>query len=123
MLLLGYHWSSGEGEGEELVAKALSRWSPEEVQEWMQHLGPWAQLYTHRFLEADVNGRYTHTSNHVVLLWSCSGVCLQVVVEILWSCSDVCLQVQVVVEILWSCSDVCLDVVVVVLWSCWDGGV
>ncbi|XP_067115187.1 bifunctional apoptosis regulator-like isoform X2 [Osmerus mordax] len=57
VLLLGYHWSIGEGEGEELVAKAISRWSPVEVQEWMQHLGPWAQLYTHRFLEADVNGR------------------------------------------------------------------
>lgn len=57
VLLLGYHWSSGEAEEGGLGSKPVSRWTSEEVLYWLENLGPWAQLYTHRFLHANVNGR------------------------------------------------------------------
>lgn len=58
VMLLVYHWSSGEGEQQDqLVSKPVSHWTPEEVLFWLEHLGPWAQLYTEPFLNENVNGR------------------------------------------------------------------
>ncbi|TNN50869.1 Bifunctional apoptosis regulator [Liparis tanakae] len=35
----------------------VSHWEPEEVVSWLEHLGPWAQLYREPFQQENVNGR------------------------------------------------------------------
>ncbi|XP_012677967.1 bifunctional apoptosis regulator [Clupea harengus] len=57
VMLLVYHWSSGEGVQELLVSKPVSNWSPEDVALWLEHLGPWAALYRDSFDTEQVNGR------------------------------------------------------------------
>ncbi|KAM3864615.1 bifunctional apoptosis regulator-like [Diretmus argenteus] len=57
-MLLVYHWSSGEVEQHDLlISKPVSRWTPEEVVSWLEHLGPWAQHYREPFQQEAVNGR------------------------------------------------------------------
>ncbi|XP_078480065.1 LOW QUALITY PROTEIN: bifunctional apoptosis regulator-like [Lampetra planeri] len=56
--VLVYHWSSGVVEPDDLlISKPVSHWTPEEVVYWLEHLGPWAQLYREPFLQERVNGR------------------------------------------------------------------
>ncbi|XP_071369283.1 bifunctional apoptosis regulator-like [Centroberyx affinis] len=58
VMLLVYHWSGGEAEQHDLlISKPVSRWTPEEVVSWLEHLGPWAQLYREPFEQEKVNGR------------------------------------------------------------------
>ncbi|KAM4604077.1 bifunctional apoptosis regulator-like [Polymixia lowei] len=58
VMLLVYHWSSGEGEHHDLlISKPVSHWTPEEVLSWLENLGPWAQLYRGPFQQENVNGR------------------------------------------------------------------
>ncbi|KAM9314675.1 bifunctional apoptosis regulator-like isoform 1-T2 [Pholidichthys leucotaenia] len=57
-VVLVYHWSSGGGDQDDLlISKPVSHWSPEEVVYWLEHLGPWAQLYKEPFQQENVNGR------------------------------------------------------------------
>lgn len=58
VMVLLYHWSGGMVEQHELlVSKPVSQWTLEEVVSWLEHLGPWAQLYREAFLQENVNGR------------------------------------------------------------------
>ena len=58
VMLLVYHWSSGEGEQHDLlISKPVTRWTTEEVLSWLENLGPWAQLYAEPFQRENVNGR------------------------------------------------------------------
>uniref|UniRef100_A0A3Q3WQS3 Uncharacterized protein n=1 Tax=Mola mola TaxID=94237 RepID=A0A3Q3WQS3_MOLML len=58
VMVLVYHWSTGIVEQHEpLINKPVSRWTPEEVVSWLDHLGPWAQLYREPFQQENVNGR------------------------------------------------------------------
>ncbi|KAJ8001391.1 hypothetical protein DPEC_G00169030 [Dallia pectoralis] len=57
VVLLVYHWSSGDGVHDLLVSKPVSKWTPEEVLFWLENLGPWASLYREPFLQENVNGR------------------------------------------------------------------
>ncbi|KAK6301095.1 hypothetical protein J4Q44_G00291930 [Coregonus suidteri] len=57
VMLLVYHWSSGDGVHDLLVSKPVSKWTPEEVLFWLEHLGPWTSLYKEPFLQENVNGR------------------------------------------------------------------
>lgn len=53
-----YHWSSGVVEQQDLLtSKPVSRWTPDEVVSWLEHLGPWAGLYRESFQQENVNGR------------------------------------------------------------------
>ncbi|KAL1005127.1 hypothetical protein UPYG_G00054890 [Umbra pygmaea] len=57
VVLLVYHWSSGDGVHDLLVSKPVSKWTPEEVLFWLENLGPWASHYRESFLKENVNGR------------------------------------------------------------------
>ncbi|XP_028977946.2 bifunctional apoptosis regulator [Esox lucius] len=57
VVLLVYHWSSGDGVHDLLVSKPVSKWTPEEVLFWLENLGAWASLYKDPFLQENVNGR------------------------------------------------------------------
>ncbi|XP_070684337.1 bifunctional apoptosis regulator-like [Pempheris klunzingeri] len=58
VMVLVYHWSSGVVEQHDpLISKPVSHWTPEEVVSWLEHLGPWAQLYREIFQQENVNGR------------------------------------------------------------------
>lgn len=58
VMVLVYHWSSGVvDQHDPLISKPVSRWTPEEVVSWLDHLGPWAQLYREPFQQENVNGR------------------------------------------------------------------
>lgn len=57
-MVLVYHWSSGVVEQHNLlISKPVSHWTPEEVVSWLEHLGPWAELYRESFQQENVNGR------------------------------------------------------------------
>lgn len=58
VMVLVYHWSGGVVEQHDLlISKPVSHWTPEEVVSWLEHLGPWAQLYREPFQQESVNGR------------------------------------------------------------------
>ncbi|XP_056136337.1 bifunctional apoptosis regulator-like [Lampris incognitus] len=58
VMLLVYHWSSSEGGQHDLLSsKPVSRWTPDEVVSWLEHLGPWTHLYREPFQHENVNGR------------------------------------------------------------------
>ncbi|XP_036420555.1 bifunctional apoptosis regulator-like isoform X1 [Colossoma macropomum] len=57
VMLLVYHWSSGEAHHEVLVSKPVSKWTTDDVTLWMEHLGAWANQYREIFIEEKVNGR------------------------------------------------------------------
>ncbi|XP_060939560.1 bifunctional apoptosis regulator-like [Limanda limanda] len=58
VMVMVYHWSSSGGEEQTmLISKPVSHWTSEEVVSWLEHLGPWAQLYREPFLRESVNGR------------------------------------------------------------------
>ncbi|XP_066516485.1 bifunctional apoptosis regulator-like isoform X2 [Hoplias malabaricus] len=57
VMLLVYHWSSGEAHHEVLVSKPVSRWTTEDVTLWMEHLGAWTTQYRETFIKEKVNGR------------------------------------------------------------------
>ncbi|KAM9390902.1 bifunctional apoptosis regulator-like [Salvelinus alpinus] len=57
VMFLVYHWSSGDGVHDLLVSKPVSKWTPEEVLFWLEHLGAWTSLYKEPFLLENVNGR------------------------------------------------------------------
>uniref|UniRef100_A0A3Q3IAQ2 Bifunctional apoptosis regulator n=1 Tax=Monopterus albus TaxID=43700 RepID=A0A3Q3IAQ2_MONAL len=58
VMVLVYHWSTGTAEQHDLlISKPVSHWTPEEVVSWLDHLGPWAQLYREPFKHENVNGR------------------------------------------------------------------
>lgn len=57
--MLVYHCSSSVVEQhDQLISKPVSHWTTEEVVSWLEHLGPWAQLYREPFRQENVNGRY-----------------------------------------------------------------
>jgi len=57
-MVLVYHWGSGVVEQHELlISKPVSHWTPEEVVSWLEHLGPWTELYRDPFQKENVNGR------------------------------------------------------------------
>uniref|UniRef100_A0AAZ3QW62 Bifunctional apoptosis regulator n=1 Tax=Oncorhynchus tshawytscha TaxID=74940 RepID=A0AAZ3QW62_ONCTS len=57
VMFLVYHWSSGDGVHDLLVSKPVSKWTPEEVLFWLEHLGAWTSVYKEPFLQENVNGR------------------------------------------------------------------
>uniref|UniRef100_A0A8C4IDY1 Bifunctional apoptosis regulator n=1 Tax=Dicentrarchus labrax TaxID=13489 RepID=A0A8C4IDY1_DICLA len=58
VMVLVYHWSSGVvDQHDPLISKPVAHWTPEEVVSWLDHLGPWAQLYREPFMQENVNGR------------------------------------------------------------------
>uniref|UniRef100_G3Q7I0 Bifunctional apoptosis regulator n=1 Tax=Gasterosteus aculeatus aculeatus TaxID=481459 RepID=G3Q7I0_GASAC len=58
LMVLVFHWGSGAVEQHDLlISKPVSHWAPEEVVSWLEHLGPWAQLYREPFQQESVNGR------------------------------------------------------------------
>uniref|UniRef100_A0A673ZX45 Bifunctional apoptosis regulator n=1 Tax=Salmo trutta TaxID=8032 RepID=A0A673ZX45_SALTR len=57
VMFLVYHWSSGDGVHDLLVSKPVSKWTPEEVLFWLEHVGAWTSLYKEPFLQENVNGR------------------------------------------------------------------
>uniref|UniRef100_A0A4W6G8E0 Bifunctional apoptosis regulator n=1 Tax=Lates calcarifer TaxID=8187 RepID=A0A4W6G8E0_LATCA len=58
VMVMVYHWSSGVVEQQDLlISKPVSHWTTEEVVSWLEHLGPWAQLYREPFQQENVNGR------------------------------------------------------------------
>uniref|UniRef100_A0A3Q3AB49 Bifunctional apoptosis regulator n=1 Tax=Kryptolebias marmoratus TaxID=37003 RepID=A0A3Q3AB49_KRYMA len=58
VVVLVFHWGSGVLEQHDLlISKPVSHWTPEEVVSWLEHLGPWTELYRKPFQQENVNGR------------------------------------------------------------------
>ncbi|XP_078717981.1 bifunctional apoptosis regulator isoform X2 [Lampetra fluviatilis] len=57
VMLLVYHWSSGDTGEEMLVHKSLSKWTSSDVGLWLEQLGSWTVPYRETFQQEGVNGR------------------------------------------------------------------
>ncbi|KAI2645194.1 Bifunctional apoptosis regulator [Labeo rohita] len=56
VLLIQYHWISGNSNYDILVQKPINSWKPHDVILWVEHLGRWTIQYREMFHIAQING-------------------------------------------------------------------
>ncbi|XP_051994020.1 bifunctional apoptosis regulator-like [Xyrauchen texanus] len=56
VLFLRYHWTSADSDHDALIRKPISRWNADDVNLWVEHLGPWTNQYRETFHRGRIKG-------------------------------------------------------------------